>query len=175
MRRGGRDQPTDEAERRLIPKPATPKLKASVQDARLMLGRGLHRLSLQFLMRVLAQELQLLVLTFASLRGQCLKETVVFCGVAESCVDAICEQVPLERTLNFVRSFVMRVRNRNISKSFRCRLVLNPVPQPAVQSGADSSRRTRSSGQRVAVSLLESANPDLGVHAVGTEPAMPKD
>ena len=118
MRRGSRDQLTGCGGTRLIPKPATPKLKASVQDARLMLGRGLHRTFFAILERVLAQELQLLVLTFASLRGQCLKENAVFCGVAESCIDVMDEPVAIERTLIFVRSSMKSLRSGNVSKLF---------------------------------------------------------
>ena len=102
-------------------------------------------ISLQLLMRLLAQELQLLVLTFASLRGQCLKENAVFCGVAESCVDVMDKPVTIERTQIFVRSFVMSLQNRNISKTFRCRLVLNPAPTASGQSGVAPGRRTSAS------------------------------
>jgi hypothetical protein len=100
--------------------------------------------SLHLLMRLLAQELQLLVLTFASLRGQRLKENAVFCRVAESCVDVMNEPIAIERTQVFVRSFVVSLRNRNITKTFRCRLVLN-------------SARTASSSKRVAPGRRTSA------------------
>ena len=147
MRRGSRDQLTGCGGTRLIPKPATPKLKASVQDARLLLGRGLHRTFFAILERVLAQELQLLVLTFASLRGQCLKENAVFCGVAESCIDVMDEPLAIERTQIFVRSFVVSLRNRNITKTFRCRLVLNSAPTASSSKRVVPGRRTSASQQ----------------------------
>ena len=74
--------------------------------------------SLEFVVRSLAQELQILVLTLASLRDQRLHENAVICGVVESCVHAINERATVERTLVFVRSFVVSLRNRNISKLF---------------------------------------------------------
>lgn len=106
-------------------------------------------LSLQFLVRVLAQKLQLLVLTFASLRGQCLKESPVFYGVAESCVDAMDEPVTIERTQIFVRSFVVSLRNRNISETFRCRLVLNSAPTASSSKRVAPGRRTSASQKSV--------------------------
>ena len=99
-------------------------------------------ISWQLLIRVLAQELHILVLTFASLRGQRLEENAVFCGVAQSCVDAMDEHLAIERTLFFVRSFVVSLRNRNISKTFRCRLVLNSAPTASSSKRVAPGRRT---------------------------------
>ena len=89
-------------------RPATPKLKASVQDARLMLVRGMQR---DFLRGPGALGFRhgsclILDLTFASIRVGSSKINAVFYGVSESCVEAIGRPIAVERTLIFVRSSV---------------------------------------------------------------------